>query len=73
MGYVYTVDRAKYTFVRRPERRTRIISLVSGEAFVNVLPVSVNIEKVVYKLEGKAVRVTDGSAWYLDLSEVTWI
>ncbi len=72
-GYVYTVDRAKYVFIRRPEKRIRIISLMSGDALVNVLPASVEVEKVVYKLEGKAVRVTDGSGWYLDLSEVTWI
>jgi hypothetical protein len=72
-GYVYTVDRAKYAFVRRPEKRTRIISLVSGDAFINVLPPSVDLEKIVYRQEGKAVRVTDGSDWYLDLSEVAWI
>lgn len=73
VGYVYTVDRSKFTFVRRPEKRTRIISLVSGNSFVNVLPDSVVIEKIVYKQEKKAVRVTDGSSWYLDLSEVAWL
>ncbi len=71
-GYVYAVDRVKYLFVRRPEKRTRVISLVSGDVLVNVLPDSVNLEKIVYKQEKKAVRVTDGSDWHLDLSEVTW-
>lgn len=72
-GYVYTVDRTKYNFVRRPELRTRIVSLVGGDLFVNVIPASVDLDKVVYKQENKAVRVTDGSDWFLDLSEVTWI
>jgi hypothetical protein len=34
VGYVYTVDRTKYSFMRRPEKRTRIISLVSGNVLV---------------------------------------
>jgi|SRR6185312_1165800 hypothetical protein len=72
-GHVYSVDRVKYLFVRRPEIRTRIISLVSGDVLINVLPDSVNLEKIVYKQEKKGVRVTDGSAWHLDLSEVTWL
>lgn len=72
-GNVYTVDRAKFAFVRRPEKRTRIISLVSGDLLVNVLPHSVDLEKIVYKLENKIVRVTDGSDWFLDLTEVTWL
>jgi hypothetical protein len=72
-GYVYTVDRAKFVFLRRAEKRTRLISLVSGDTLINVLPDSVDIEKIVYKQEKKALRVTDGSDWYLDLSEVTWM
>lgn len=72
-GNIYTVDRAKFAFVRRPETRTRIISIVGGDLLVNVLPPSVDLEKVAYKLEGKTVRVTDGSDWHLDLSEVTWM
>jgi hypothetical protein len=72
-GYVYTVDRVKFSFMRRPERRTRLISLVSGDTLINILPPSVDLENIVYKQEKKAVRVTDGSDWYLDLSEVTWM
>jgi hypothetical protein len=72
-GHVYTVDRTRFAFVRRPEKRTRIISLYSGDLLINILPEHVDLEKVVYKQEKKAVRVTDGSDWYLDLSEVAWI
>jgi hypothetical protein len=37
---------------------------------VNVLPPEVDLDKIVYKLEKKSVRVTDGSDWYLDISEL---
>lgn len=72
-GYVFTVDRAKYSFVKRPELRTRVISLLSGDLLVNIIPEGVELEKVHYRQEDKAVRVTDGSDWHLDISEVTWM
>ena len=71
-GHVFTVDTMTFQFIRRPELRTRIISASSGEVLINVLPPSVELEKIVYKIEAKAVRVTDGSDWHLDISEVTW-
>lgn len=72
-GFVYTVDRTKFAFVKRPERRTRIVSLVSGDVFINILPTEVDIDNIMYQQENKTVRVTDGSDWHLDLSEVTWM
>jgi hypothetical protein len=71
-GYVYTVDTIKSAFFRRPDKRTRILAISSGDLLVNVLPPEVNLDKIVYKLEKKAVRVTDGSEWYLDISELAW-
>ena len=72
-GHVYTVDRTRFAFVRRPEKRTRILPLVSGDLLVNILPPSVNLDKIVYKQDKKSVRVTDGSEWFLDLSEFAWM
>lgn len=72
-GHVYTVDTVKFTFMKRPEVRTRLISVVSGDVLVNIIPGKVNLEKITYKQERKAVRVTDGSDWHLDLSEYTWM
>lgn len=72
-GYVFGLDRVKFTFVKRPELRTRIISLSSGDVLVNVIPEHVNIEQVTYKQVKKNLRVSDGSDWYIDLSEVTWL
>jgi hypothetical protein len=69
VGHVYSLDRTEGTFERRPEERIRIISLSSGDLFVNVIPDFVDLHKIHYKQVKKAVRVTDGSSWYLDLSE----
>jgi hypothetical protein len=71
-GHVFAVDSATFQFVRRPEIRTRVVSVVSGEVIINVLPSTVDLAKVVYRLEGASVRVTDGSDWHLDISEVGW-
>ena len=46
-GHVYTVDPVKFAFIRRPEKRTRIISVISGDLLVNVIPPSVDLEKIV--------------------------
>jgi hypothetical protein len=71
-GNIFTVDLVKFSFFRRPEQRTRIIGLGSGDVLVNVLPPSVDLAKIVYKQEKKSVRVTDGSEWYLDISDLAW-
>ena len=72
VGHVYTVDTTKFQYVKRPELRTRIISIVSGDLLVNIIPSSVDLERITYKQERKGVRVSDGSDWHLDLSEFTW-
>jgi hypothetical protein len=71
-GWLWTVERTKFTFVKRPEQRTRLISIVSGDLLLNIIPSSVQLEAITYKLEKKGMRVTDGSSWYLDLSECSW-
>ena len=72
-GNVWVVDTVKFAFIKRPEKRIRIISLVSGDLLVNIIPPSVDLEKIYYHQEKKGVRVTDGTDWYLDLSEFTWM
>ncbi len=71
-GHIFAVDPVKAVFFRRPELRTRIISLQSGEALVNILPPAVDLEKIVYKQEQKSVRVTDGGDWHMDISDFAW-
>jgi hypothetical protein len=72
VGHVFAVDKMKFQFIRRPDVRTRIISLTSGELLVNVLPSTVDLDKIYYRHENDSLRVTDGSDWHMDISEVTW-
>ena len=71
-GNVFSVDSSTFQFVRRPEPRTRVVSVLSGEVIVNVIPPTVDLSKVFYRLEGAVLRVTDGADWHLDISEVAW-
>ncbi len=71
-GHVYAVDPVTFEFRRRAELRTRVVSASSGEVIINVLPSAVNLDSVRYKQEPGALRVTDGSEWHLDISEVSW-
>ncbi|EEF60386.1 hypothetical protein [Pedosphaera parvula] len=71
-GHMYTVDPTKFSFFKRPEKRTRIVSLISGDVFVNILPEAVDLEDITYKQEKKSVRVTDCKDWHMDISEFAW-
>ncbi len=71
-GHIYAVDSVKYVFFRRPEVRTRIISLHAADVLVNIIPPSVDLAKIVYKQEKKSLRVTDNANWYMDISDFAW-
>lgn len=71
-GHVFTVDTMSFQFVRRADVRVRIVSASGGEVIINVLPASVDLAKVHYRQEANLLRVTDGSEWHLDISEITW-
>ena len=72
-GNVYTMDRTIFAFIRRPEARTRIISIISGDVLVNILPDFVDLERVTYENIKCGVPVTDGRDWHLDISEIYFV
>jgi hypothetical protein len=60
-------------FLRRPEKRTRMVSLVDANIVVNVIPPDIDLEKVVYNITSdERLVVTDGSGWQLDVNEFSW-
>jgi hypothetical protein len=72
VGNVYVIEDVKENvFRRKPEPRTRIIR-VDGSVFVNVLPTTVNLDKIRYEGRGGNLRVTDGAGWHLDVKEFGW-
>jgi len=74
VGYQF-IEETKFgrvtNFVKRDDVRTRIIALDGEYLIVNVLPKTVDIKKITYKYDvAGAIRVTDGSDWHLDLSQL---
>ena len=73
VGHVFVIeDPHENLFRKKPEKRTRIFSLNCGAAIINVLPPTVELEKVCYESRGRSLRITDGSEWHLDIKEFGW-
>jgi len=68
-GYVWVYEINKGTFIKKPEKKERVIYL--GERLtINVLPQEVNIDEIKYEEtpEGNLI-VTDGKKFSLDINE----
>ena len=69
-GYLFAMDSKRNEFVRRPQMRTRIISL-NDRVIVNILPAHVQIERISYKHQANGdILVTDGTDWHLDITNL---
>jgi hypothetical protein len=69
-GYLFAMDAKRNEFVRRPQMRTRIISL-NDRVIVNILPAHVQIERINYKHQSNAdIVMTDGTDWHLDITNL---
>jgi hypothetical protein len=69
-GYLFAMDSKRNEFVRRPQQRTRIVS-INDAVIVNILPASVQIERITYKhLPAGDIVVTDGTEWHLDITHL---
>jgi hypothetical protein len=72
-GYVFVIDDlSKHLFVKRPDRWTKLISIISGDVIVNVIPETVEVESVAYELKDRSLVVTDGGDWAMDVKEFGW-
>ncbi len=69
-GYVFVHDEATNEYVRRPEKRIRIIGIGDAAYIVKVIPGQVSLEDLAYRIgpDGHLV-VTDGSEFSLDINE----
>jgi hypothetical protein len=69
-GYAFVLDNMTNHYIRRPDKRTRIISLADAVNIINLLPESADIELARYSQskESKMI-VTDGKSFALDINE----
>jgi len=69
-GYLFAMDSKHNEFVRRPQMRTRVISL-NDRVIVNILPAHVQIDRITYKnLPNADIVVTDGTDWHFDITNL---
>ena len=69
-GYTFVLDTVTKQYTRRPELRTRIISLTDSGNIINVIPAATKLEAVTYKMsEDNRLIVTDGEHLSLDVNE----
>ena len=72
-GYVFVVDDLnKHMFVKRPDRRIKLIPILSGEVIVNIIPGAVDLDRVSYELKNRTLLVTDGGVWSMDVKDFGW-
>ena len=69
-GYVFVYDPNSSSFVRRTNKRTRLVSLTDASNVINVLPRLVNLDQLAYRTneQGRLV-VSDGLSFEMDINE----
>jgi len=69
-GYVFIFDTTRNEWVKRPEKRSRILSLADGGHIVKVIPSEVVLEELRYQQSPeKHLMVSDGRRFSLDINE----
>lgn len=67
-GFTFVFDTAMNQFVKRPEVRTRVFSL-DAHQIINVLPNSVSITNLIYKVAHRSLVITDEKGFSLEINE----
>ena len=69
-GSTFVFDKAKNEYIKKPEVRNRVISLVDANNIINLLPEYAKLEKATYKFtEDNLLLLTDDETFALDLCE----
>lgn len=68
-GYAFVLLSMTNQYERRSEKRVRVFSLSDAGNIVNVLPRSIELDKLAYEFSSGKLLVTDGSGYKLELSE----
>ena len=69
-GYGFVFDPWANAYVKQPELRERIIPLADGDMILTVLPQSVDLESLQYRMSPEAqLMLSDGNGFNLDVKE----
>ena len=70
VGHVFVLNPSTNRFSRKPEKRTRIVSLIDAGNIINILPSNVNTDDLNYVSGAQGhMTVTDGASFTLDIQE----
>jgi hypothetical protein len=70
-GYVWVFDSPNGRFVRKPEKRERIVYM-GDRLIINVLPQEADLEATQYIADPqKGLQVTDEKSFFLEITEFT--
>ena len=68
-GYVFVFDSGRNEYLRREDRRNKIVSLADSGNIINVIPKETALEDLCYELKENRLVVTDGKNVALDINE----
>jgi hypothetical protein len=68
-GYVFVFNPTKYEYIKRPELRDRIVSLTDGGNTINIIPSTVDLDKVSYQMSKNNRLVFAAGEYSLDINE----
>jgi len=69
-GYAFVFDAGTGQYVKRPDRRIRIISLVDASNAIVVIPPEVNLEQIRYDISyERRLMLTDDAGFQMDINE----
>jgi hypothetical protein len=69
-GHVFVLDMGTNRYARRPELRTRVVSLTDSGNIINLLPAAADVANTVYEVNAdKRMVVTDNQTFSLDINE----
>lgn len=69
-GFVFVFDNNSHSYVRLPETRHRVVGLGSAGHIINVLPPTIDIERLQYLVNGdNKLVLTDGDGYSLSINE----
>jgi hypothetical protein len=69
-GYAFIFDESHSQFIKRTERRVRIMGIADSGIIINVIPPEVNLKELMYRMSNeRRLVLTDGRSFSLDINE----
>lgn len=68
-GFSFIFDPNRDDYIKRPEKRVRLLSITDASHVINVLPAEAALEEITYELDDRKLVVTDHKTFDLEVNE----